>query len=104
MANYAEQTRAVTTWLRVRRVQILNPYGGVAEVRLEEERATQINGEPPTFAPTEVLKRDFDPVRVIQIIDPTTGQDTGQTMTEGQVYAALYSAYLQMAQVRDAGG
>lgn len=102
MANYAETTKAVTTWLRAKRVTMLNPYAGEAEVQFDEERATSIDGGPAKFEPTGTLKRAFDPARVIPLIDPATGEDTGQTTTEGAIYAALFSAYWQMAQARDA--
>jgi hypothetical protein len=102
MANYREEIAQVTTWLRAKRVTMLNPLGGVGEVIFEEERATQVGGDAATLASTGVLKRAFDPERVIPIFDPVSGVDTETTMTEGQIFAALYSVYLQMAMARDA--
>jgi hypothetical protein len=52
--------------------------------------------------PAAGITLDFDPARVIPLLNPSTGQPTGDETTYGAVYAILYSAYIAAAQERDA--
>ena len=51
--------------------------------------------------PAGALTVEFDPAREIALRDPQTGKPTGAVMTYAEVYAVLYSAYLDAALERD---
>jgi hypothetical protein len=45
----------------------------------------------------------FDPVAgLFPLVNPETGEPLGQTMTHAQLYVALHSLYMHLAQERDA--
>ena len=48
----------------------------------------------------DVLK-EFDPADVVVLRNPETGDLTGETITMGEVYAILASAYWQFAPAKD---
>jgi hypothetical protein len=43
----------------------------------------------------------FDPAQSFAGIDPTTNQPVGRDITHGEVYALLYSLYMDLAGKRD---
>ncbi len=65
------------------------PFG-----QIQEELVTVVDGDFTT-EPLRTMRIDFDPTATIPMIDPTSGVDTGTTMTQGQLLAALYSLWLQ---------
>jgi len=43
----------------------------------------------------------FDPQGVIDVRNPETGELTGATVTQAELYAIVYSLYIQTATARD---
>lgn len=99
--NYRETTVAGTEYLRCRSVHIINEKDRVPVVAFGQELVTILPGRT-VFEGAGELRVDFDPNKTINVINPLTGEPTGQSMTYGEVYAVLYSAWLQEAQARDA--
>ncbi len=100
MANYRESNISGTAWTRARRVIINHPVEGGSTIHFQEEMAIQTpNGI--TTIPADVLVDGFDPSRDIVLLDPNTGEPTGQTLSEAVVYVALYSKYMALALARD---
>jgi hypothetical protein len=54
--------------------------------------------------PMSPVPMAFDPAATIPIINPETGEDTGQTATQAEVYALIYSAYLATVTAPPDGG
>jgi len=50
------------------------------------------------------VEMPYDPASQIALVDPTTGEPTGQTISGAQLYAMVYSAYMHAAVARDAAG
>lgn len=101
MPDYKETAVTGTQWKRCDSVTISNPYGGTPTIRLGEEDRANVGGAQ--FSKTAAgITFDFDPAIVIQLRDPFTGDVIpGATMTGAQMYAALYSLYIQKALERD---
>lgn len=47
--------------------------------------------------PTQPLAMPFDPAASIAVINPETGEPTGDVVTQADVYAIIFSAYLAAA-------
>jgi hypothetical protein len=100
--NYKESTVSGQAWQRAKVIQIWNEYGQAPRVEFIEEKVISLGDNEVIKQPTgSVGKTIEDFTETIQIINPETGADTGTTMTIEQVYAAIFSLYLKLAQNRD---
>lgn len=68
-----------------------------------EERVLLMEAGSRAQASSQV-ELPYDPAVEIALYDPTTGEPTGQTITGGELYAMVYSAYMHAALARDAAG
>lgn len=68
-----------------------------------EERVLVASGGSRGQA-TGQVEMPYDPAAEIALIDPTTGEPTGATITGAELYAMVYSAYMHAALARDAAG
>lgn len=106
MRDYRQQTAQATTWRRAHQVLIENPLPGAGTpiIRFMEQDVVQV-GERQIATPLPGMPGGigvaFDPQREFPLLNPQTGEQVG-TMTHAQLYAALYSVYMQAAQERDA--
>lgn len=100
MADYKETTVNGTQWQRCRTVIIDNSYGRQPVITFQEEKLTNVNGELFQQG-AGGLNVPFDPSKVITLLDPATGQPTGQTITFGEMYVGMWSLYMQEAFARD---
>ena len=102
--NYKESTVNGIQWRRAKSVSVYNPYGGTASIRFDEEDIITFgdnivrNNVPVDVKP---LALDFNPTATIDLLDPTTGVPSGATMTHTDLYIALNSLYMQLANARD---
>lgn len=101
MADYKEQAVAGKQWTRCHTVVIDNTYNAVPSISFQEEQVTSAGGEIFKKS-TGSINLTFDPSRVINLIDPATGNPSGQTMTFGEMYTGLWSLYMAEALARDA--
>jgi len=102
MSTYIESTVTGQVWTRCNQIAIDNRRGTTPTVRFEEERVVVLDDGDEMRKPAAGITLDFDPARQIPLLDPSTGQPTGNSTTYGAVYAILYSAYIAAAQERDA--
>ena len=98
--NYREQTETGTSWRRCHEVHIYNPLDGTKTVRMDEQDVVTFNGKTVSMNVGYIAK-EFDPSGAITLLDPETGQPTGETMPQAALYQALYSLYMQCATERD---
>ena len=107
MSNlYQESAVAGTRYRRCNKIDVDNKDLYKAITFYEEEVINLSDGE--------TVRRNIDKLvsqfsadnaaTVFSIINPTDGNDTGATMTYQDVYVALYSLYLHLANERDAQG
>ncbi|WP_296763682.1 hypothetical protein [Sediminimonas sp.] len=85
------------SFTRCPQVIIDNQLGKTPRVTFHQETIIGTDGGQVMHMPASPLPLAFDPAAVIPIIDPETGADTGQTTTQGEIYALVYSAYLATA-------
>jgi hypothetical protein len=100
MADYKQSDVMGTQWRRCYYVEISNPYAGMAAITFREQDVIAV---PSTNIMRDVgrLVDNFDPTRMIPLIDPATGELTGDELPEGLVYQLLYSKYMALAHARD---
>lgn len=99
--NYRETTVAGSEYVRCRAIVISNHSGKTPRVEFVEERITVL-GDRSMSEPGVTLSVDFDPAAVINVLNPLDNTQTGQSVTYADVYAVLYSAWMQEAKLRDA--
>lgn len=101
MAEYKERAVAASTYQRARAVTINHKRGEVPHVVFQEEEVLVLDGG-------ETIRRDVSYCEAelsgedIALRNPTTGNLTGATITQAQLYAAIYSLYRMVAAARDA--
>ena len=102
MANYKETSGSGTSWIRANRVMILNPLEAEIpkQISFFEETVAKI-GDSTIKSESGYVPTYYSPDKLIELIDPKTGEPTGETILQSKVYQALYSLYLAAAQQRD---
>lgn len=103
MADYKESSVNGTSWQRAVRVVVENPYGGVSSINFVEEKAINL-GDRVITQPIANLSCPFDPQATFPGLDPSTGLPVGRDITHAEVYALLYSLYMNLATARDGAG
>lgn len=102
MANLYQETQVTgSRYRRAKTVNINNTKGQTPEISFEEERITVLDDGKTFSENVGVLSASFDPSGVINLLDPITGENTGTTITQAEVFQALYSFYFQLASERD---
>lgn len=102
MPDYHESTLSGQAWQRCQQIVIDNSRGAVPTVRFDEERVLALDDGSEIRRPLGSLTLDYEPGRVIPLRDPLSGETTGASLSMGEVYRVLYSAYLDAALARDA--
>lgn len=112
--NYRESNITGSTWVRCRAVTITNPHesqlvapgplstGVQPTAYFQEEQVVTLPNNQVILRDLGSCQKAFSPSAVIPLLDPTTGLPTGTTVTHGELYAILYSLYIQTATERDA--
>ena len=103
-AKYQQTHVTGEQWLRAKRIVIDNPLDGVPIARFAEEVIVNIAGG-------EQFRRDVGVLEVpageemldevIPLVDPETGEPTGESLTYAEAQVVLHSAYLHFADKRD---
>ena len=101
MANYKESAVSGTQWQRCWGVYIQNLRDSVPHITLSEEQVT-IVGDQSFTKDMGHIDFQFDPAAEITLLNPVTGVATGETITMGEMYVALWSLYMGRAASRDA--
>lgn len=113
--NYRESNITGSTWVRCRAVTITNPHesqlvppgpltpGVSPTAYFQEEQVVTLPNNEAILRDIGACQKAFNPGATIPLLDPATGQPTGTTVTHGELYAILYSLYIQTATERDAG-
>ena len=102
MSDYKETAITGSSYVRANTVLLENPKNGTPAIIFTEERWYDLGEGTTVAAQLGQFKVNFEPAGVIDILDPGTGAPTGQTITQAEVYAAIYSFYIQAALDRDA--
>jgi hypothetical protein len=102
MANYKETTGPGTSWTRANRVMILNPFEVdiPKQISFFEETIAKIDGTT-IKADSGYCSAYYSSDKLIELINPETGESTGESITQSKIYQAIYSLYLATAKARD---
>lgn len=103
MANYKETVLTGSEYTRCKKILVSNPLNAVPHVEFEEERVTILSTKTLIEQTYTSIIVEFDPSKIIDVLNPITGESTGKTATWGDIYALVYSAYIAEATARDNG-
>ncbi len=103
MPNYREVIGTSEIRRRSFQVVIDNPLNDTPRVTFQEEEIITLPDGRVMHNPVSGVGEMFDPNGVIDLLDPNTDLPVGVTMTQQQVFLALYSQYIALAKARDAG-
>ena len=102
MSDYQQSSIVGTRWKRARRISIDNPLNGAPSVLFAEDEVMALGDGATIERPVSNLTAGYDPGHSFPLRDPATGEEIpGQTGTQAQLYALLYSAYWALALERD---
>lgn len=111
MPNYNESTLAGTSWQRCKAMYISNPLdpqpgldGKImgAYASFDEEQVVLLDTGEKFKRSVGSFAVEFDPVSgQFPVLNPETGVPTGSTITHQELYAILYSLYIDSATKRD---
>ena len=103
MPDYKESTVVGQQNQHQRCYQIIisNPFDNAPSVRFDEETLVILPDGSKINKQIGGITVPFDPLKSVSIRNPATWELTGQTLTFGEVYAILASAYWQAALDRD---
>lgn len=102
--NYKLSNVTGESWVRAKRIVIENPLNGRVVAKFVEEKVVNVDQGEQFFKDMGVLEIDPAPTTMaetIPVLDPTTGEKTGETVTYGELYTLLKSAYIHFALRRD---
>ena len=102
MPNYNEQSGTGQSWQRCNNVMISNPLDGTPYAVFQEEIVVQM-GPNKLRQPLTSCSKLFEPTTMVDIIDPSTGNATGEQFSHYDLYVYLYSLYINTAKERDLG-
>ncbi|MEN6306075.1 MAG: hypothetical protein ABFD96_25340 [Armatimonadia bacterium] len=85
------------SYQRCFQVVIDNPLVGSPTVMFSQETIVGTDAATVLRIPTQPLAMPFDPAAEIAVINPETGEPTGATVTQAEVYALIFSAYIAAA-------
>jgi hypothetical protein len=100
MVNYKQSEVVGQQWRRCNSIQISNPYNGQATLVFGEEEIISLPGAD-IQRPMVPLSAVFDPTKEIPLVNPNTGELTGESISEMDVYIILFSKYMALAKERD---
>lgn len=101
MADYKETAVTGKQWNRCCEVHITNIIGQDPMITMVEEVVVSV-GDSVSRMAAGAFAFPFNPAEDIQLRDPNTGDLLGATMSQAQMYIALYSLYMQRGLARDA--
>lgn len=102
MPDYNESQVAGHVWQRAHQIVIDNVRGTPPTIRFDEERVVAFEDGTEIRNPLGSLVVPFDPAKQVPLLNPLTGEPTSTSISHGEVYAIIYSAYIAAASERDA--
>lgn len=89
-----EKPIAGESYIRCPQVVIDNRLGHVPTIAFHRERVIGLADGATVVQPMSPREVTFNPAAVVAVINPETGEQTGQTITHGDLYTLIYSAFL----------
>ncbi|SDF89939.1 hypothetical protein PUH89_04000 [Rhodobacter capsulatus] len=85
------------SYTRCNQVIIDNRLGRAPAITFGQETVIGTGTGDALHVPMAPIGLAFDPAAQIAVIDPDTGEPTGAMVTQAEVYALVYSAYIAAA-------
>jgi hypothetical protein len=101
MSNYKEETINGTKYQRARSVEIYNYLDSTPFINFQEETVFIMDGKKVITPVMATISVNFDENGTFPVLNPATGDSTGETATHQQLYALIYSLYIKAAVDRD---
>lgn len=104
MANYNELDVNSTSYQRAKSIHVTNEYGKDPYVSFSEELVVELPGNEAAHKELGVVGEGFTATNkdeVVTLVDPVTGNPSAETITYAEIYNALRSLYLHLANKRD---
>jgi len=94
--SYKLQQKPVSgqRYIRCSQVVIDNRLGAVPLVTFSREAVIGIEGGETVHQPLSPRLLPFDPTATVPVLNPETGEATGATITQGALYALVYSIFI----------
>ena len=89
-----EQPVAGAKYIRCPQVVIDNRLGQTPSVAFHREEVTTATDGAVRITPMAPLIVPFDPTASVPVLNPETGEPTGATITQGELYALVYSVFV----------
>lgn len=89
-----QQPVAGESYVRCPQVIIDNRLGRPPVVTFHREQVIGIEGGHAQRYPLTPKPLPFDPAASVPVIDPETGEPTGATITQGELYALVFSVFV----------
>ena len=100
MSKYKQTNITGEEYTRCDSITVANPLDRVPSITFQEERVLVLPDRSINTRAGHVFV-PFDPEATVALRNPETDELTGGTITHGEIYAILYSAYIQSALARD---
>ena len=100
-ANLNETSAPGATWTRCTSVSIANPATGTPSILFTEAKVAEV-GAIKIEQVTGSIAATFSPSSAIPLRSPSTGELTGESVTQDHLYQILYSLYVQKGLERNA--
>lgn len=81
-------------FMRCSQIIIDNHIGRAPVVTFHREQVVGLSDGEVIRRPMSPRAVSFDPSAIIPILDPDTGEPTGQNATHSEVYALIYSVFI----------
>lgn len=82
------------SYIRCPQVVIDNRLGHASTIQFHRERIIGLADGASVTQPMSPREVAFDPAAVVPVLNPKTSEPTGQTVTQGDLYALIYSAFI----------
>ena len=82
------------SYIRCPQVVIDNRLGHAPTIAFSRERIIGLADGVTVTQPMSPREVAFDPAAVVPVLDPETGEPTGKTVTQGDLYALIYSVFV----------
>jgi len=82
------------SYTRCHQIVIDNRMNAIPVISYHQELVFADQAGAVSKMPTTVCVSEFDPDAEIAVINPETGEETGDTVTQGELMTLIYSAYI----------
>ena len=81
-------------YIRCPQVVVDNRLGHAPFVTFHRERIIGLDGGATVTQPMSPREVPYDPAAIVPVLNPLTGEPTGQSITQGDLYALIYSVFV----------